>query len=442
MKVLLLAAPAIFLASCASVKNSVNKIDEQDVERIIKTLSSDEMEGRATFSKGIDKAATFIEGEFKEAGLEYLPGLKSYRQSFSAYRLKPGNAEVVIDGNTINPENVYVSTDYPGIKWNTDPSVIVKRIKAGETFIPQTAAGRGGGGFPPNQENKPTIVLVDESFKTDFTRARTNAMTRTRNVTQLNTQNPIVYVLTSSGGKSFRVNYTNVIETLPLFNVAGMIPGRSKAKEIVVFSGHFDHLGIRNTGGADSIFNGADDDASGTTAMIELAKYYKKHVKPERTLMFVAFTGEEVGGYGARYFSGQVNPDDVVAMFNIEMIGKDSKFGPNTAFITGYERSDFGEILQKNLEGTDFKFHPDPYPTQNLFYRSDNATLARLGVPAHTISTDQIDTDPYYHKATDEFKTLDVRNILSTIKAIALSSRSIVAGKDTPKRIPKQATGF
>ena len=124
-------------------------------------------------------------------------------------------------------------------------------------------------------------------------------------------------------------------------------------------------------------------------------------------------------------------------MFNIEMIGKESKFGKNAAFITGYERSDFGAILQKNLVGTDFKFHADPYPSQNLFYRSDNATLAALGVPAHTISTDQIDSDKFYHTVNDEYETLDAVNIWSTIKAIALSARTIVAGTDTPKRIPK-----
>ena len=119
------------------------------------------------------------------------------------------------------------------------------------------------------------------------------------------------------------------------------------------------------------------------------------------------------------------------------MIGKDSKFGKNTAFITGFERSDFGEILQRNLQGSEFKFYPDPYPAQNLFYRSDNATLAALGVPAHSISTDQIDTDKFYHTVDDEFETLDVNNITATIKALAISSESIVAGKDTPKRIPK-----
>lgn len=119
------------------------------------------------------------------------------------------------------------------------------------------------------------------------------------------------------------------------------------------------------------------------------------------------------------------------------MIGKDSKFGKNTAFITGYDKSDFGQILQKNLKGTEFTFHPDPYPQQNLFYRSDNATLAALGVPAHTISTDQIDTDKFYHTVKDEYSTLDADNILSTIKGIAKSAISIIKGIDTPTRIPK-----
>ncbi|MEN0054571.1 MAG: M20/M25/M40 family metallo-hydrolase, partial [Mucilaginibacter sp.] len=197
------------------------------------------------------------------------------------------------------------------------------------------------------------------------------------------------------------------------------------------------HLGIIKPMEGDSIANGADDDASGTTAVISLAKYYKKLNNNTRTLIFVAFTAEEIGEYGSQYFATQVDPDKVVAMFNIEMIGKASKFGQNSAFITGFDRSNFGTILQQNLKGTTFEFHPDPYPDQDLFYRSDNASLAEKGVPAHTISTDQIDIDKLYHTVKDEFSSLDVNNITSTIRAIALSSRSIVSGKDTPTRVPK-----
>ena len=220
-------------------------------------------------------------------------------------------------------------------------------------------------------------------------------------------------------------------------NVVGMLQGKSKPEEMVVFSGHYDHIGIMQAVAGDSIANGADDDASGTTAVVSLAKYFKKLKNNNRTLIFAAFTAEEIGGYGSQYFSKQLNADKVVAMFNIEMIGKPSKWGTNNAFITGFERSDFGKILQKNLLGTPFQINPDPYPDQNLFYRSDNATLARLGVPAHSISTDEIDIDKFYHTVNDEVETLDMANITAAIRAIALSSKTIISGEDTPTRIDK-----
>ena len=93
-----------------------------------------------------------------------------------------------------------------------------------------------------------------------------------------------------------------------------------------------------------------------------LAKYFKALGNNERTIVFAAFTGEEMGGLGSQYFSKQFDPNKVVAMFNIEMIGTESKWGTNSAYITGYEKTDMGPILQKNLEGTGFTFYPDPYP--------------------------------------------------------------------------------
>jgi Zn-dependent M28 family amino/carboxypeptidase len=125
-------------------------------------------------------------------------------------------------------------------------------------------------------------------------------------------------------------------------------------------------------------------------------------------------------------------------MFNIEMVGTESKWGKNSAYITGYEKTDMGTILGKNLQGTGFTFHPDPYPDQQLFYRSDNATLARLGVPAHTISTSKMDNEPFYHTPADEINTLDMKNMAEIIKAIALSSRTIISGEDTPTRVDVQ----
>lgn len=217
-------------------------------------------------------------------------------------------------------------------------------------------------------------------------------------------------------------------------NVIGILPGKSKPEEFVVFSAHYDHLGVAKNG-VDKIYNGANDDASGTTAVIALAKYFKELGQNERTIVFVAFTGEEVGGFGSKVFSENIDYKKVVAMFNIEMIGTESKWGKNSAYITGFEKSDFGTILQKNLEGSNFSFNPDPYPQEQLFYRSDNARLASLGVPAHTISTSKMDIEPNYHKLSDEVSTLDLDNMTEIVKSIAISSQTIVNGTDTPTRV-------
>jgi len=425
-------AIALLAASLGSFAQDVNKlINEKDVERLIKTLSADDMQGRGTFTPGIDKAATFIEGEFKAAGLQPLTGATGFRQNFAVYRTVPEQGKVAIEGQAIVPENIAI---YAGsaFEWSNLDGVEVAKIEAGKNFRTEYRAFF--------RSPKKVLVLVDPSHKELFAqlRSRFNSGSISMEKPAETSAQQVIMVLGSFGDvKAVTASYKTKIENPPIFNVAGMLPGKSKKEEYVVFSGHYDHLGIQPAMQGDSIANGADDDASGTTAMISLAKYYKKLNNNERTLIFVAFTAEEIGGYGARYFSKQLPPEKVVAMFNIEMIGKQSKFGKNTAFITGYERSDFGKILQSNLEGTAFTFHPDPYPEQNLFYRSDNATLARLGVPAHTISTDQIDIDKLYHTVKDEFSSLDVSNITATIRAIALSSRSIVAGTATPTRIPK-----
>jgi Zn-dependent M28 family amino/carboxypeptidase len=247
----------------------------------------------------------------------------------------------------------------------------------------------------------------------------------------------VVYVLANNIPTKFSIQATHTITKLPLSNVVAVLPGKTLPNEYVIFSGHYDHLGIngKKAVNGDSLFNGANDDAAGTTAMIMLSKYFKQLNNNARTIVFVAFTAEESGGFGAKYFSKQFDPLAVKAMFNLEMIGTESKWGKNSAYITGYDKSDMGVILQKNLAGSAFQFYPDPYPDQNLFYRSDNATLAKLGVPAHTITTSKMDNEPNYHKPSDQFETIDIDNMTQIIKAIALSSQTIVSGKDSPTRV-------
>jgi len=428
MKKYLIAFTALAFATQTFAQDVNKLIDAKDVDRIIKTLSADDMQGRATFTPGIEKAAQFIEGEFKQTGLKPLPGNTTYRQNFTMTRSTPVRTMVSINGKVIPKDSVLTITALPNFDWLNNSDVEIVKLSSEKDFRKEYSSYMSSG--------KKLLVLVDAAFTATFNRLVSRSARGNVSFTNVNPNQAIVFVLGNYDNiKSFNVKYEGKAQQLPLFNIAGVIPGKTKPNEYVIFSGHYDHLGILKPMQGDSIANGADDDASGTTAMITLAKYYKKLNDNARTLVFVAFTAEEIGEYGSQYFSKQMNPEQTVAMFNIEMIGKASKFGPNSAIITGYERSDFGQILQRNLAGTEFKFYPDPYIKENLFYRSDNASLAKVGVPAHTISTDQIDIDKLYHTVGDEYGTLDVANIVSTIKAIALSSRSIVSGKDTPTRV-------
>ena len=224
-------------------------------------------------------------------------------------------------------------------------------------------------------------------------------------------------------------------ELLTLSNVIGLLEGSKMKNEYVIISAHYDHLGKKDNGDGDLIFNGANDNASGVAAVLMLAEYFKKANINKRSLLFVAFTAEEMGLVGSNYFGKTISPDSIIAGINIEMIGKESPFGPNSAWLTGFERSNFGTIIQKNLSGSNYKLHPDPYKNYRLFFRSDNASLARLGIPAHTFSTSPMDKDLDYHKVTDEARTLNIETITQTIKAIAIGTESIITGEDTPSRV-------
>jgi Zn-dependent M28 family amino/carboxypeptidase len=423
MKKIIELAFVLFIAVNVSGQKVDKIINAKEVERIEKILSSDDMRGRKTFTPDIDRAADFIASEFKKAGLQPVNSNGSYRQEFSVARKKLVSSSATIDGAVIDTKKFIVSTYQTDFHIDQNSGYQFDFIKTG--------ANLGNEARKFMQANKNYIVLVDTSFTNDF-----NRLSFTVNRSPFKTDKNVVFLLGNQLPTTFTIDAKQDITEQTAANVVGILPGKSKKDEYVIFSGHYDHLGVTTKPvDGDSIYNGANDDAAGTTAVMMLAKYFKALGNNERTIVFAAFTGEEIGGYGSQYFSRQFDPAKVVAMFNIEMIGTDSKWGKNSAYITGYEKTDMGTMLQKNLEGSDFNFYPDPYPTQNLFYRSDNATLARLGVPAHTISTAKMDGEPNYHKLSDQIETLDMDNMAMIIKAIALSSTSIVAGKDTPSRV-------
>lgn len=419
-KLLMLITIGLLFISC----NNQKDIAEENVSRIIKTLSADEMKGRHAFSKEIKKATQFIENEFAEIGLQPLPGNSDYRQNLVVYSIKPSEVSISINETSLNDDQYFGLLNSKNLEWNTE-NTDIQYISSEDNFRDNFKEF--------SSDSSSSLIVVAEQHSKWFHRYR-SYFSRFNRTMEFDNKPSDVFILYNVPIKSLNLNWQNEVESIDLYNIAGMIEGK-RTDEIVLFSAHYDHIGIISPTDQDSIANGANDNASGVSGVIELARYFEIRPKPERTLYFVAFTGEEVGGYGSKYFSEQINPDEIVAMINLEMIGKPAIEGPNTAWITGFEHSNLGEILQKNNTSSNFEFYPDPYPKQNLFYRSDNATLARLGVPAHSISTTPIDIDQDYHKVTDEFNTLNIAHTTNTLRAIANASKAIISGDATPTRI-------
>lgn len=230
-------------------------------------------------------------------------------------------------------------------------------------------------------------------------------------------------------------SFGNYISPLILQNVIGVIDGRSRRDEVVIFSAHYDHVGTSKEykGVKDSIFNGANDNASGTTALLTLAHYFAARNDNERTLIFCAFSGEELGLYGSEAFVKRIQqPEQVITVINIEMIGRMRT--PDAVFITGAQFSNLNSIIKKTLGKNKIRITNEPNDSKNLFGRSDNYPFVRTGIPAHTIMGSD-DTDECYHRPCDEFERMNIQGMKDIIEAIMMGTKTLINGTDTPKRI-------
>ena len=309
----------IFLLFALPLLAQAQKIDKiitrAETERIETYLASDELAGRKPFTPGIEKAAKFISAEFEKAGLKKTNG--SYLQSFPMYQSKVLNFTAIVDDVTLCPAVAIISKE-ANIQIDEKSGFEVASIKEGENF--------GQNAYRIMSAKKPTIAFLHESFAKFIPRLSGRGPLREN-------QSTIIFVVANTIPTKFKVSATLQVEKLQLSNVVGILPGKTRPNEYVIFSGHYDHLGIGKPVAGDSIYNGANDDAAGTTAVMMLAKYYAKKRDNARTLIFAAFTAEESGGHGSVYFSKQFNPDQVMAMFNLEMIGTESKWFRRESFL-------------------------------------------------------------------------------------------------------------
>lgn len=200
-------------------------------------------------------------------------------------------------------------------------------------------------------------------------------------------------------------------------NVIGKLAGTDpKLKdEVILLTAHLDHLGVGKEVDGDSIYNGADDDASGCVAVLELARAIVQEEHHRRTVIFAFFGSEETGGQGNQYFLEHppVPLDKMVANLEFEMIGRpDPAVKSDELWLTGYERSDLGPELAKHGA----KLVADPHPKQNFFQRSDNYALALKGIVAQTVSSFGLHND--YHKPSDEVSRIDFQHMEQAIHSM------------------------
>jgi Zn-dependent M28 family amino/carboxypeptidase len=201
-------------------------------------------------------------------------------------------------------------------------------------------------------------------------------------------------------------------KTLPeTWNAIAVLRGTAHPDQVIVLSAHLDALGLKNG----LIYNGADDDASGTAAVLSLAQFLSSGPRPQRTILFALFDAEEIGGAGDRAFLAHpaVPLTSIITDLNFEMIGRpDPQVARDTLWLTGFERTTLGPQLA--CHGAHLA--PDPHPAQHFFQRSDNFALAKRGVIAQTISSYDLHTD--YHQPSDKLSTIDFNHLAAAVDSV------------------------
>ncbi len=215
------------------------------------------------------------------------------------------------------------------------------------------------------------------------------------------------------------------------WNAVGVLRGGSLTlrDSAVLLSAHLDHLGIGKPVNGDDVYNGADDDASGTTTVLELARILGAGVRPRRTVIFALFGSEETGGQGSTYFREHppLPLHFIAANLEFEMLGRaDPAVSSDAVWLTGWERSNLGPMLA--ARGA--KLVRDPHPEQNFFARSDNYVLAKKGVVAQTVSSYGLHAD--YHQPSDDIAHIDFAHMDAAIGSLIRPISWLVNSSFTP----------
>ena len=442
-----LAVCALSAFSIASIAQQTWNVKPEWVTAHEYFLSSDALAGRGSATRDEELAATYVASEFESYGLKYAPGMNGYLQSAEIVAPKlDGHATLKVGDTSLQEGADFFLFTSPG----ESASGTLVRMAAAATPRAELPAGSAvlvtGAADPKSlfpaisalRRAGAAIILVPETPALSALPQMVGGETRinVRLAEEPPSKAPTLILLHANAasklpatdGAQVAITVEQAAQTKPrqTFNAIGYLPGTDPTAGTLLLSAHLDHLGIGRPVNGDSIYNGANDDAAGTTAVLELAHALGAGPGLRRSVLFVCYGSEELGELGSTYFGKHppVPLHDLVANLEFEMIGnQDPKMPAGVLLLTGWDRSNLGPTLKEHgaLLG------PDPYPEQHFFERSDNYALALQGVVAHTAGG--WGTPPTYHQPSDDMAHLDIAFMTRAIQSLIEPVRWL-AGSD------------
>ncbi|MCW3108312.1 MAG: putative aminopeptidase [Segetibacter sp.] len=453
------------------VVKEINSINTREVALApLRYLASDELKGRATMRPEINIAAKYISDQFRKLGVKEVAGTKDYFQPFNITMLKPATTGTF----TVNDKSFSLGKDLVQLK-GKDFSANAPVVYAGhgmkedvETMdikgnivITEMGANDSSSfmdGFYLIKEKQKILqqkgaIAVIERYKQDnFPWAELQkylAQERPADEEDNSDNIPVFMIndqdaqmsLIKNNPATGVINITGTTTTnVAAKNVLGWVEGTdAKLKDqFIVLTAHYDHLGVAKqpameNGKLDSIYNGARDNAIGTAAVIDAARYFTKH-PAKRSVLFIAYTAEEIGEIGSKYFAAHpaIPLNKLVYNLNID----NASYNDTTIVsVIGLGRTSADDDIKKACAAYGLTAMPDPVPEQNLFDRSDNTQLAVKGIPAPTFSLGIKKFDEEimkrYHQLSDEVGDFNLNYAMKYIKSFILAARYIA---DNPKQ--------
>jgi hypothetical protein len=396
--------------------------------------------GSATHDEAV--AAAYVASQFEALGLQHAPGRDGYVETARIVRLRENGAALLVVGGAVQPTPtlLFASGNDVSGALAVAATADAKALPIAKVVVVTARDASPGALLRGASAKGVALVLIRETEATRALRTRLGGARLPLRAegdapapagpTVATLPDAAIDALAAQAGTTATLSVPTIKEIAATSNAVGYLPGTDLNAGMILLSAHLDHLGVRGDG---VVMQGANDDASGTVAVIELARALSAGKRLRRGVLFVAYGSEEAGGFGAKSFAA--NPPvplaRIAANIEFEMVGaQDPGLPAGTLMMTGYERSDLGAALKRRGA----LVTADPYPEQNFFQRSDNYALALEGVVAHTVSGWA--TVPTYHTAEDTIANIDVAFMTRAIQSLIAPMRWLADGGFTPKWAP------